>query len=454
MKVTNDCIVALSTPKGLGAVGIVRLSGEGSSLLANKIFKANRGIEVSDFEAQKMYLGKLTCSSISDKCLCVFFKAPRSFTGEDVIEFQCHGGQIILEAIVKELISLGARLATNGEFTRRAYLNGKMDLANVEGMTDLINAESEMSSRLAFSLFEGGMTDKVKALQDELEESIAYVEAAFDYPEEDVPPMDVPIVRDTLEHQIAELDKVLQTYSLGKSIKEGISVAILGKPNVGKSSLLNAIIGEDRAIVTNVPGTTRDVLSVKYSYKGISFELFDTAGIRESQDEIEMMGVSRARNILEKANIVVATFDASREEDEEDREIFKLLEGKKAIIVVNKNDLKTENNLNLPAGFEVLLTSAKNNQGVFELKEKLYEMINASKMVSSESLVLTNERHFQALKEARNSFSSALDILGIMPPDCIIMDIRHGWEMYGEITGTTASEHIVDTIFMKLCLGK
>ncbi|MEG1805253.1 MAG: tRNA uridine-5-carboxymethylaminomethyl(34) synthesis GTPase MnmE [Clostridia bacterium] len=452
--IKNDTIVAISTPNGLGAVGIVRLSGDNSATIAEKLFSSFSKKSVEDFEPQKMYLGTLLADGISDKCLVVFFKSPHSFTGEDVVEFQCHGGQIILQAIVKSAIKLGARLALNGEFSRRAYLNGKMDLSNVEGMADLINAESEASSKLAFSLFSGGITEKISKLQTELEEAIAYVEAAFDYPEEDVPPMDVPEVRNVLNNQIEELDKLLSTYQTGKSVKEGITVAILGKPNVGKSSLLNAILGLERAIVTDIPGTTRDALSCRYNYKGVNFELFDTAGIRESSDVIEMMGVERARRIFETADICIATFDASKQLDSEDNEIIEKLKGKNSIIVINKTDLADVISDKFPSDLPTLPISAKSNVGIEKLKDKLFEMSNVSKLVSSESVVLTNERHAQALADARVRLATALSILPTMPPDCIIIDIRAAWEKYGELTGATASEHIVDTIFMKLCLGK
>ena len=450
----EQTIVAISTPNGLGSVGILRLSGEKSSEIANALFKSFAKLPVSEFEANKLYLGKMTAGIVSDKCLVVYFKAPRSFTGEDVIEFQCHGGRVVLEALLKSSIKLGARPALNGEFSRRAYLNGKMDLSNVEGMADLINAESEASSKLAFSLFSGGITEKIAALQEELETAIAYVEAAFDYPEEDVPAMDVPEVRIVLEKQITSLTNLIDTYKTGKNIKEGVSVAILGKPNVGKSSLLNAILGEDRAIVTDIAGTTRDVLSCRYSYRSVNFELFDTAGIRSSNDTIEMIGVDRARKIFDSADIVIATFDSSRELDDEDTEILEKLKGKNSIIVINKADISTAISDKFPKDYPIITVSAKTNEGIIDLKEKLYELTNVSKLISSENLVLTNERHFVALSDALEHLKTALDILPIMPADCIIIDIRQAWSKYGELTGTTASEHIVDTIFMKLCLGK
>lgn len=450
----NDTIVAISTPSGLGAVGIVRLSGSKATTIADRIFSAFSLEKVSEFEPQKMHLGTLNANGVSDKCLVVFFKSPHSFTGENIVEFQCHGGQIILNAIVEESLKLGARLATNGEFSRRAFLNGKMDLANVEGMADLINAESIASSKLAFSLFSGSISDKVKKLQNELESPIAYIEASFDYPEEDVPTLDVPEVRDVLETQISELKKLISTYSNGRSIKEGIEVAILGKPNVGKSSLLNAIVGQDRAIVTDIAGTTRDVLSSKYSYKGINFELFDTAGIREATNKIEQIGVERAKNILEKASIIIATFDASDNLSPEDHKIIESLKGKNAIIVINKTDISSKMPSDLPIGFPILAISAKTHRGIDKLKETLYEMSNVSKLVSSESFLLTNKRHVEALKYAMTYLQTALNELSVMPADCVILDIRSAWEAYGEITGTTASEHIIDTIFSKLCLGK
>lgn len=445
----NDTIAAVSTPQGLGAVGIVRMSGGKAKEISNKIFSTKE----KDRKPNVLYLGTATTADLKDKVLCVYFAAPKSFTGEDVVEFQCHGGRVIVESILKECIRLGARLATNGEFSRRAFLNGKMDLTSVEGMADMINAESVAAEKLAYSQFKGEIYNTAKKLQDELETIIAYVEASFDYPEEDMPAVNVPEVTDTLLRQRDTLKKLISTYSLGSAVKNGISVAIVGKPNVGKSSLLNAILGYDRAIVTDIAGTTRDVLTSSYTYKGVLFNLFDTAGIRETSDAIEKIGVKIARNTLEEADIVLAVFDSNTKFSSEDKEILESVKHKKVIVVKNKSDLSDNLDEDFDK-FEVISVSAKNNENVYLLKERLYELSGAGELLSTESAVISSERQLIALKEALCSIENS--ILGVKTnlADCLIIDVRNAWEKYGEITGTTATEHIIDTIFSKLCLGK
>ncbi len=445
----NDTICAISTPQGLGAVGIVRLSGDKAFEIADGIFSCKEKNKTPNV----MYLGTVSTSELKDKALCVYFKAPRTFTGEDVVEFQCHGGRVIVENILSECIKKGARLATNGEFSRRAFLNGKMDLTSVEGMADMINAESVAAERLAYSQFKGEISTVAEKLQNELETVIAYVEASFDYPEEDMPAVNVPEVKDTLLRQRDALKKLISTYSLGSAVKNGISVAIVGKPNVGKSSLLNAVLGFDRAIVTDIAGTTRDVLTSSYTYKGVLFNFFDTAGIRETSDTIEKIGVRIAKNTLENADIVLAVFDSSSALSEEDKEVLSSLKNKNTVIVKNKTDLEDKIDESFD-GFDVICVSAKNNEHIDELKEKLYSLSGAEKLLSTESAVISSKRQLIALEEALTAIENAL--LGIEDnlADCLIIDIRTAWEKYGEITGTTATEHIIDTIFSKLCLGK
>lgn len=446
---TNDTIVAISTPQGLGAVGIVRLSGDKAFDIADAIFSCRE----TDKKPNVMYLGTITTAELKDKALCVYFKAPRSFTGEDIVEFQCHGGRVIVENVLSECISKGARLATNGEFSRRAFLNGKMDLTSVEGMADMINAESVAAERLAYSQFKGEIATVTTKLQEKLETVIAYVEASFDYPEEDMPAVNVPEVTDTLKSQRDTLKRLISTYSLGNAVKNGISVAIVGKPNVGKSSLLNAILGFDRAIVTNIAGTTRDVLTSSYNYKGITFNFFDTAGIRETEDTIEKIGVNIAKNTLETADIVLAVFDSSEELSLEDEEILKSLDKKHVIVVKNKTDLE-DRLCDKFESYDVVNVSAKNNEHIDELKERLYSLSGAGDLLSTESAVISSKRQLIALQEALAAIESALSGIEDNLADCLIIDIRTAWEKYGEITGTTATEHIIDTIFSKLCLGK
>ena len=448
----TDTIVAISTPVGLGAVGIVRLSGENALAIARKMFSSSKIKD--EVIPNVLYLGTLSFNGLSDKALMVYFKAPKSFTGEDIVEFQCHGGRVILENALKGACALGARLATNGEFSRRAFLNGKMDLANVEGMADMINAESEVAQRLAYSQFKGKVSEEVSSLQEELENVIAYVEASFDYPEEDMPAMNVPEVVEVLTSQIKKVEKLVSTFTLGNTLKNGVSVAIVGQPNVGKSSLLNAILGFDRAIVTDIAGTTRDVLTSSYIYKGLKINLSDTAGIRESSDVIEQIGVDLARKTVSSADIVLAVFDGNKPLTKGDLDLIKTLPKNRSFIAINKADLELNLDKSALGGIDVITISAKTGEGIEDLKEKIYSFANASNVLSTESAIISSERQILALKEALSSLKVALNSIEYLSADLLIIDIRRAWEKYGEITGTTASEHIVDTIFSKLCLGK
>lgn len=456
----NDTIVAISTPVGMGAVGIVRLSGEKSFEIAKKLFSCKTSID--NMEEGKLYLGNLTTENFVDKCLMVKFVSPKSFTGENIVEFQCHGGKVIVESLLSACVTLGARIAENGEFSRRAFLNGKMDLTNVEGMADMINAESEIAEKLAYSQFKGGISDKIKVLQGELEDVIAYTEASFDYPEDEIPAMDVPMVRDTVNRHILELDKLINSYSIGKIIKDGVSVAILGQPNVGKSSILNSILGVERAIVSNIAGTTRDVLTASYNYKGIKFELFDTAGLRNTDDALEKMGVIRAEKVIESANVLVAVFDGSKEIDKEDLEVIEKIKNKECILVINKSDASDKNRIESikrqlstsVVGNKIIVVSTKNEEGVDLLKEELYYFVNKNNVITTTSSAISNERQLYSLKECRQYLINVINNLKNENADCLIIDIKNAWDKYGEITGTTATEHIIDTIFSKLCLGK
>ncbi len=437
----QETIVSIATGNGHGAIGIVRLSGETAIEIAKQIFTKRN----CEFEARKLYLGKISAGSVSDQVLMAVFYAPHSFTGEDVVEFQCHGGEVILRAIVKRAMELGARPAGQGEFSQRAFLNGKMNLSEVEGMADLINAESETEAEIAFGLFGGGLSEKVNVLQNRLMDVMLYVEASFDYPEEDMPQIGTAENIGAITFVKDEISKILSTYAYGKKVKEGVRVAIIGNPNVGKSSILNRLCGEERAIVTEIAGTTRDIVEVRFAYRDLKFSFFDTAGIRETDNVVEKIGVEKGVALAKKANVVLAVFD----ERGVDSEILQLCKPNNTIVVFNKIDA----GYSVPKidGYVAVEISAKEEENMSILYETIYQMANEKK---ESGLVLTNERHFTLLQKAGEMLALLEENIEVLPADLIAIDMKQIWETLGEITGTTSSEEIVNAIFSRLCLGK
>lgn len=437
----NSTIVSVATAEGLGAIGIVRISGENAEGIAREIFDDKN----KKFQPRKLYLGNITAGNVKDQVLMVVFKAPNSFTGEDVVEFQCHGGEVVLRAIVKRAIELGAVPAGQGEFSQRAFLNGKMNLTQVEGIADIINAESETEAEIAFGLFGGGLSERVKILQDRLMDVMLYVEASFDYPEEEMPQIGTAENIAAVTFVKSEIKKTIDTYSYGKKVKEGVKVAIIGNPNVGKSSILNRLCGEDRAIVTEIAGTTRDIVEVRFVYKDLKFSFFDTAGIRQTDNVVEKIGVERGIDLAGKADVILAVFD----ERGIDGEILELAKGKNAIVVFNKIDGGYE----IPKvdGFDTVEISAKEESNMAGLYDLIY---SKAKVKKSQGLVLTNERHYHALADALEMLEKLESDIEILPADLIAIDMKLIWEKLGSITGTTSSEEIVNAIFSKLCLGK
>ncbi|MFI3167585.1 MAG: tRNA uridine-5-carboxymethylaminomethyl(34) synthesis GTPase MnmE [Bacillota bacterium] len=434
-------IVSIATASGQGAIGIVRISGDSAFKIAGEIFQTKNVI----FKPRMLYLGNIKAGNVSDQVLMVQFASPNSFTGEDVVEFQCHGGEVVLRSIVKKAIELGAQPATQGEFSQRAFLNGKMNLTQVEGIADIINAESETEAEIAFGLFGGGLSKKVKILQDKLMDVMLYVEASFDYPEEEMPQIGTAENISAVKFVREEIEKTLQTYSYGKKVKEGVKVAIIGNPNVGKSSILNRLCGEERAIVTEIAGTTRDIVEVRFVYKDLKFSFFDTAGIRQTEDIVEKIGVERGVDLAKKADVLLAVFD----ERGIDNEILSLCNKDKTIVVFNKID----GGYQVPQlrEFNCVEISAKEEQNLATLYEMIYEK---AKVKKSDGLVLTNERHYFALNTALEMLKNLQKDIEVLPADLIAIDMKQIWETLGSITGTTSSEEIVNAIFSRLCLGK
>ena len=443
----NETIVGISTPLSSGAISIVRMSGEKAIEIADKVFKSSKNLTPSSFTPRMLTLGTFFANNFNEQALCVVFKAPSSYTGENMVEFQCHGGVLITKGILSTLIENGARLATAGEFTKRAFLNGKMALSDAEGMMDMINAQSEAEIRAGYNLLTGQLSKTASEAQKELIDLLSEIEVSFDYPEEDIEYTTKNKVKTKLEELTSSINNVLKNSQNSKIIKEGVNVVILGKPNVGKSSLLNALLKDEKAIVTEVAGTTRDIIEGSFSINGLRFNLYDTAGIHETTDKVEKIGVDKAKNAISSADIVLFVKDS--ELTQEDKEINELLKGKEHLTIINKAD-KTGN---YSSNDSTIRLSALKKQNIELLTNKLYE-IATKNMASQGGLILANERHIDALSRAYGHLKDALKALDNYSLDVVSIDINLAYRALGEITGTTTNEEILDAIFSKFCLGK
>lgn len=430
-----ETIVALATPPGNSGVAVIRISGEKSKEILQNIIK-----EKLDFEPRKMYLKNVYIKNIVDKCLVVFFASPFSFTGEDIAEIQSHGGYFLAQQIIEECLSLGAKLASKGEFSKRAFINGKISLDQAEGIIDLINAESSLQAKNGSDLLQGKLKEIITVHQDRLSNILADIEAKLDYPEYDYDENESNNIKSNLKKQADELNALIDESKSGLIIKNGVKVAIIGAPNVGKSSLLNALTKSNKAIVTNIAGTTRDIVEAEYEYNGIIFRLFDTAGIHESNDIVENIGIDRALKTLEDADIVLRV---STPDDE-----CKIQTSRPYIDVFNKSDLIKNTN-----DHKYFYVSATNGQNIEELKQKIFEA-TVSGNIEQNKVYLTNTRHIECIKKAVDQINSVLKIFDSTTYDVISSELKSAWSSLGEITGISSNETIIDKIFSKFCLGK
>ena len=452
-----DTIAAISTPRGEGGIGIIRISGDKSFEILDKIFNTknpNRDLGFYKFNYGFIHDN----GKIVDEVMAVRMKAPKTYTCEDVVEINCHGGHLISEKVLELVLKNGARHAEQGEFTKRAFMNGRIDLSQAEAVMDIIQGKTEKSISLSLEQLRGDLRDKIGSFKKALLDVTAHVNVVLDYPEEGI---DDPLpsnLRENLENVYAEADRLISSYDKGKKIKEGIKTVIAGKPNVGKSTLLNSLLKEERAIVTHIPGTTRDVIEEIINIKGIPLVLTDTAGIRKTEDIVENIGVEKSKKFIENADLVLLVLDASRELESEDREVIEEIQNnnKKTIVLLNKIDLERKIELGEFELENILEISAKDNIGIEDMEERIYSYIVEERVEdSSEKLIITNIRHKTALEKTKDAIRNIFETIDAgMPMDLISVDLKEALDSLSEITGEISSEDILDHVFGNFCVGK
>ncbi|WP_010298322.1 tRNA uridine-5-carboxymethylaminomethyl(34) synthesis GTPase MnmE [Clostridium senegalense] len=454
-----DTIAAVATSIGEGGVSIIRVSGDKALNIVSKIFKGKNNRSLDDIKTYTMRYGYIINSNGEhiDEVIVSYMKGPRSFTAEDVVEINCHGGVVATNRVMSEVLKVGARLAEPGEFTKRAFLNGRIDLSQAEAIIDIINAKTELSMKSALMQSEGGISKEINALRNELLQSIAHIEATVDYPEDDLEEVTAEGAAKTLKSMLIKIDELLASADEGKILREGLNTVIVGKPNVGKSSLLNALTKENRAIVTDVPGTTRDVIEEYINISGVPIKIVDTAGIRETEDVVEKIGVERSKEKINQADLIILILDSSRQLDEEDREIISYILDKKYIVLLNKLDLdgkiKKEDLKEFDSNY-VFEISAKTGKNIDKVREAIKDLFFKGE-VSNDDIIITNTRHKEALFRAKENIQGAIDTLeNTFAIDLASIDIRNAWSDLGKITGSTLEEDIIDKIFSEFCLGK
>src|SRR6201996_5693142 len=452
---TENTIVALATPTGTGAIGVIRLSGPKAVIIANDVFK---GKDLTKQASHTIHFGSVTDGdTILDEVLMSLFIAPKSYTRENVVEISCHGSAFIIESIIKLLIKSGARAAKAGEFTLRAFLNGQLDLSQAEAVADLIASNSKASQQVALQQLRGGFSNQLQALREQLVQFASLIELELDFSEEDVEFANRGQLKQLIHDITRVIASLIQSFELGNAIKQGVNTVIAGRPNAGKSTLLNALLNEERAIVSHIPGTTRDTIEEVLNINGINFRLIDTAGIREATDTIEQIGVQRTMEKISQSALLIYVFDAAEiTTGELNNDIENLQKpGITMLIVANKADLLSEEQLSsLPHIQNATVISAKQKQHIDELKSKIYHAAVKHELTSDETLV-TNVRHLEALQKTESALIRLLEGINTqVTSDFLAMDIKQALYYLGEITGTVTTDDLLDNIFSKFCIGK
>jgi tRNA modification GTPase len=458
----NDTIAAISTAPGIGGIGIIRVSGKDAVTIVDKIFKSPKGKKLSNVKSHTIHYGhivKVGTSQNIDEVLVSVMREPHTFTKEDIVEINCHGGIVSTRNVLEQVLNAGARLADPGEFTKRAFLNGRIDLVQAEAIIDIINSKTNIGLESAMDQLDGSLSGKIFDIRKKLINIAAHLQAAVDFPEDDIDELSEDKLIESLNLVLQEINHLIETADMGKIIREGLSTVIVGKPNAGKSSLLNALVRENRAIVTEIPGTTRDVIEEYINIKGVPLKVVDTAGIRETDDIVERIGVEKSKEFINKADLIILILDGSEELNENDKNIIKLVLDKKVIVLINKVDLETKIEYNyiqdLFKEHPIINISVKTGTGLEDLENTIKDMFFGGKISIKEDVIVTNVRHKDSLIKARQSLNEAINAIEIgMPVDMVSIDIKNAIESLGEIVGLTVSEEIVDQIFREFCLGK
>ena len=456
---TTDTIAAIATPLGESGIGIIRISGTKAYAIGDDIFHSTSSTPLAKRRDRSIQYGIIVDEQNKpvDEVILLLMKGPHSYTAEDVLEIQCHGGRQSLEEIMGLVLRHGARLANPGEFTQRAFVNGRIDLAQAEAVMDVIQAKSAQGLTSAVSQLEGRLSHVISEMRHHLTEFITRLEVTVDYPEEDLEEIEVPDIAGAIREMEQRLDTMLAASKSGRMIRDGVMAAITGTPNAGKSSLLNRLLQEERAIVTDVPGTTRDVIEEWITLQGVPICLVDTAGIRSTDDTVEQIGVQRAKAYMDKADIILVVIDQSRPLTQEDRDILARAKNKNVLSVMNKKDLQPAFSAEAiqPYGFPILSISADTGDGMDALKDTLLSLALQEEAGTEQSALLTNTRHIELVRQSHAALQRALETIeNGMPVDCAIVDIREAWDLLGSITGDTVHDDIVEEIFSRFCLGK
>lgn len=458
-----DTIAAISTPMGEGAIAIVRLSGEDAIEIAGKLFQGVGGKKLIDVPSHTIHYGHLRdpkSREIVEEVMVSVMKGPKTFTKEDVVEINCHGGLVSVNRVLQLVLRSGARLAEPGEFTKRAFLNGRIDLSQAEAVMDLIRAKTDRAMNVALGQMEGRLSNLIRKLRQEILETLAHVEVNIDYPEyDDVEEMTHRLLIEKATFVRDEIQKLLQTSQQGKILREGISTVIVGRPNVGKSSLLNSLVQENKAIVTDIPGTTRDVIEEYVNVRGVPLRLLDTAGIRETEDIVERIGVERSRQVLKEADLILLVLNHADELTNEDENIFQAVEGMDVIVIINKTDLPQKIDMDrvreLAMVHKLVTTSLLDDIGVDELEQSIASLFFEGSLEAGDMTYVSNSRHIALLTQAMDTIEEALQAVESgVPIDMVQIDYIRTWELLGEIIGESVQDSLIDQLFSQFCLGK
>lgn len=459
MKIT-DTIAAISTSTGNSGIGIIRVSGDEAIEIVDKIFKSNKeGKRLINVKSHTVNYGNIVDGEkVLDQVLVLVMKNPHSYTGEDTVEIDCHGGMLILKKVLDLVIKNGAKSAAPGEFTKRAFLNGRLDLSQAEAVMDLINSQNDFALNSSIEQLKGGVSEKIKEIRSDVIYHIAFIESALDDPEHISLDGYDNEISEMINKNISKIKKMIDTFDNGRIMKEGIKTVILGKPNAGKSSLLNRMLGEERAIVTDIEGTTRDTLEENINLNGLSLKIIDTAGIRNTDDKVEQIGVNKAKEIAEGADLIIYVVDGSKDIDENDKEILEIIKNKKVIVLLNKTDIDRVvdiEQLNEIPKEDIIEFSAKAGLGMDELEEKIKDIFYSGEITFNDQVYITNARHKEALENSYNSLLKVKESVDAgMPEDFYSIDLMDAYEQLGLIIGESVEDDLVNEIFSKFCMGK